>query len=252
MSKDHNSAIVGKVLIEFNKLDSTNAYALNLLTGNRPAEGTVIVTDHQTAGRGQMGTHWHSGSGKNLTFSIILYPDFLAATDQFYLNKAIAVALVTSLSPLLPGIRIKWPNDIYIQNRKLAGILIQNQIRGQHLQASVIGIGLNVRQTDFPSEVPNATSLLLEGVEVVSLNQLLKVILSGLDNHYRQLRQQPSSLDATYRHLLYRRQEATRFELSDGTTVEGYIQDVDASGRLEVSLNNGKKHFFSFKEIVYR
>ncbi len=172
MSKDHNSLIVGKVLLEFEKLDSTNEYALQLLGNNDVVEGTVIYTHHQQKGRGQMGTTWLSDAHANLTFSVILYPTFLSSNQQFYLNKAVTLACIQSLTGYFgEDVKIKWPNDIFVNARKIAGILIQNIIQGDHIKASIIGIGLNVNQTSWPEDI-QATSIQKQTNEEHAINEI--------------------------------------------------------------------------------
>lgn len=252
MSKDHNSLIVGKVLLEFKKLDSTNEYAMNLVSQEHPEEGTVILTQNQVNGRGQMGTIWQSEADSNLTFSIILYPTFLRLNDQFYLNKAVAVAVATVLQEFFQDlVFVKWPNDIYIQSRKVGGILIQNIVQGISLKASVVGIGINVNQMTFPASLPNPTSMALEGHAVKNIQDLLNKVMLQIDLNYRNIRSNKQMYDHAYKHLLYRRQQQTDFYLSEGVNVRGYIQDVDAQGALEIMID-GQKRSFSLKEISYQ
>ena len=116
-------------------------------------EGTLILTEDQTRGRGQMGNKWLTEKGKNLTFSIVLYPSFLRPNQHFYLTQFVSIAIQEVIQELLPdkGIKIKWPNDLYVENRKLAGILIENILSGHRIQSSILGIGLNVNQVQFPT-----------------------------------------------------------------------------------------------------
>ncbi|HPH88516.1 MAG TPA: biotin--[acetyl-CoA-carboxylase] ligase, partial [Chitinophagales bacterium] len=145
-------------------VDSTNTYAKSLIAKSSPIDGTVILADEQFAGRGQSGNVWQSEAGKNLTFSIIYQTSFLLATEQFYLNMAVSLGIWSMVNSKLSieknkeltihdsrfTTKIKWPNDIYVNNQKIAGILIENTISGMHLKHSVIGVGLNVNQEQFP------------------------------------------------------------------------------------------------------
>ena len=135
--KVNNTFFTGKFLLHLPSVDSTNNYAKNYIAKSSPIDGTVILADEQFAGRGQSGNIWLSEAGKNLTFSIIYQTSFLLATEQFYLNMAISLGISAALaSILLPdsdlSVKIKWPNDIYVQNKKIAGILIENTISGIH------------------------------------------------------------------------------------------------------------------------
>ena len=127
-----NTLFIGKVLRHFPQLGSTNQYAVEIVSKSNPTEGTVISTFHQPAGRGQIGRKWESEPHKNLTLSIIFYPRFLAPTQQFILNQAISLGLVDFITKYIAkGVKVKWPNDIYVQDRKIAGILLQNTLNNQ-------------------------------------------------------------------------------------------------------------------------
>src|ERR1035441_10550859 len=141
---------IGKNLITLDSVASTNNFAKDMLSNTRPVEGTAIMAKEQYAGRGQMGNAWETESGKNLTCSFILYPEFLEADKQFFLNMAVALAVKDFCEHVLHDeIKIKWPNDIYYHDKKLGGILIENSISGNKISSSVIGIGINVNQTAF-------------------------------------------------------------------------------------------------------
>ncbi len=253
MSTVDNSNIVGKVLYEFESLPSTNLHAVELLASSEPDEGTVILAGYQSAGRGQMGTHWVSFPGLNLTLSVILHPGFLEVKDQFYLNKAISLAVFELVKQYSPKqVAIKWPNDIMIEGRKIAGILIQNGVQGKRWIWAVAGIGLNINQKEFPSELSNATSL---GAETNLSFDLLIVrakLFQLLDDFYRALREDHKALDLYYREALYRRNKETTFVQPSGDELYGSIQDVDSLGRLIIKDLNGQHRLFSLKEIAYR
>ena len=141
---------VGQNIIYLPTCQSTNNEALQFLADGTAYEGDMVVTDGQTQGRGQRGNQWIAQSGQNLTFSLVLQPTFLLASEQFWLNMAVSLAVYDSLSPFIPaGLRIKWPNDIYVNDRKMGGILIENALQGYNLAHSVVGIGLNINQTQL-------------------------------------------------------------------------------------------------------
>ena len=152
-------------LVRLDTVDSTNNYAANLCKLSKLVNGTTILTKRQNHGRGQRGATWHSEPDKNLIFSTVIYPN-LPIKRIFYLNICASISLVKTLNDLGIQAKVKWPNDIYIENRKVAGILIENQLGGNLVQTSVIGVGLNVNQLNFPPDI-NATSLSLEkGIEL--------------------------------------------------------------------------------------
>ena len=159
---------IGTVIYHFRVLDSTNTYALKLLSQIRPKAGTLISADYQTTGRGQMGRDWHSAPGLNLCLSCILYPE-TNAQNQFAISMAVALAVRDTVADFInqERVKIKWPNDIYVGDKKIAGILIQTSIHGNVIIYCVAGIGLNVNETDFPAELPNPTSLKLETTETL-------------------------------------------------------------------------------------
>ncbi|MCB0688858.1 MAG: biotin--[acetyl-CoA-carboxylase] ligase [Saprospiraceae bacterium] len=252
MSTDHNSIIVGKVLHAFDCLPSTNQYAIELLASANPPEGTVIAAKYQSAGRGQMGTHWESESGMNLLLSVILRPQFLSVEEQFTLNKAISLAVLAVLDSYFPNrIAIKWPNDIYIDQGKICGILIQNGISGKKLQWTVVGIGLNVNQIGFSNATNNATSMARELGQQVDLIDLRKKLFYQLDLYYSKLKSGDPVLNELYARSLYRAGIPTTFTDNRGEIFTGTIERVDKQGKLVIKSGTEIKHF-NLKEISYQ
>ncbi|MBK8502669.1 MAG: biotin--[acetyl-CoA-carboxylase] ligase [Saprospiraceae bacterium] len=199
LSSIHNTNIVGKVLLEFESLPSTNTYAVELLSTGQPAEGTVIYAHHQTSGRGQMGTQWETAAGLNLTLSVILRPIFLSVQDQFYLNKAVSLAVYQVVNQYFPGqTRIKWPNDIYLKDQKVGGILIQNGVQGSFLQWSVLGLGLNINQDHFSDTLINATSFCKESKQIWDLYEIRTQLFRSLDSYYSELKRSANMMDDQY------------------------------------------------------
>jgi BirA family biotin operon repressor/biotin-[acetyl-CoA-carboxylase] ligase len=249
-----NTLFIGKVVLSFPKLPSTNAYASDLLAKSRPIEGTVITTDDQTKGRGQIGSKWLSSAKNNLTCSVVLYPKFLQVRQQFDLNIMVSLALKDVVQVLLPGnlIKIKWPNDIYADNKKIAGILIQNSLQGTSIQHTVIGVGLNVKQIEFPSEIPNATSLQLLAPETeFAVETVLFRFCEALEKRYLQLKNnKDKKIKGDYLdHLLGFEKERT-FETMDGAKFKGYIQGVTEEGKLIIK-SGGELLYFSLKEVAF-
>ncbi|MFN8287093.1 MAG: biotin--[acetyl-CoA-carboxylase] ligase [Chitinophagales bacterium] len=242
---------IGKNLVELETADSTNNHAKQLLTNSTPIEGTAIMAHNQTAGRGQMGNTWQTEPGKNLTVSFILYPDFLAADKQFYLNMAVSLAVKECCESVLPDeVEIKWPNDIYYGDKKLAGILIENTISGSSLSSSVIGIGLNVNQTQFDPSLPNPSSLMLETGKEFNVKTLFASLAVYLEKYYLQLRQSHFNfLDRAYTEALYRYQQTHEFR-KGAQVFKGEINGVSKDGKLIIH-SAGKELRFAFKEVEF-
>jgi BirA family biotin operon repressor/biotin-[acetyl-CoA-carboxylase] ligase len=212
-------------------------------------EGTVVITDHQTAGRGQRGNYWESAPKANLTLSIILKPSFLPARNQFYLNMITSLAVKDFLQEKTKQpVVIKWPNDILVQEKKICGILIENQVQGIAILNAVIGIGLNINQTVFEHKVAGSLKL-ITGAEA-DLETCLHELLGCVEARYLQLRHgRESELKQEYHANLYWRNERRTF--SHGSkTFDGTITGVDEDGRLVVEENHETK-CFDVKEIKF-
>lgn len=246
--------IIGSHIIEIEQTTSTNAYTDNLLLSQKPAEGTVIIADQQTNGRGQDQNTWESEPKKNLTFSIILYPEFLNPSEQFRLIEVTSLGITDFIKTLLPlesNIKIKWPNDIYVGDKKLCGTLVQSSIVGPKLTESIIGIGLNMNQEKFYSDAPNPISL----KQITGQNYDLKLSLinlcSSIDNRYSQLKvKQHSKLESDYLSLLYRYFEWHDF-IIDEIIVHARIIGITNFGQLKLESSDGKSYTCGMKEVVY-
>jgi BirA family biotin operon repressor/biotin-[acetyl-CoA-carboxylase] ligase len=242
---------VGKNVIHFDEIHSTNTYATELITKTNPPEGTCIISDFQSAGKGQIGRYWHSEAGKNLLISFILYPKSLAATDQFYLNIISGLAVMDVVSSFCQDVSIKWPNDIYVQNKKIAGILVQNTLRGKDIKSTIIGIGLNVNETTFPQDLPNPTSLALENGEIYHIENIRILLAVRLEYYYNKLNAHHlASVKQQYLKHMYRKNIEGSFLLSDETKINGAITGIDNDGRLLI-LVDGQIKAFAFREISY-
>lgn len=245
-----NTLFVGKVLQHFESLESTNLYALQLLSKSKPIEGTAISTFNQTRGRGQIGSKWESEANKNITISFIFYPTFLPINKQFLLNCITSLAVQELITKYIQKpVNVKWPNDIYINNNKVTGILIQNSLSHKIINSAVIGIGLNVNQTTFSPELPNPTSLAMETGKSFNLNELIADLCFFLEKRYLQLKAgHYSSIKEAYLSVLYLYQQEVYFKRADGTTFKGAIQGITELGKLEVEHNDGLE-VFDLKEI---
>ena len=215
--------------------------------------GSVIVAERQTASRGQRGNSWSSTEGLNLTFSLVLCPDFLPAEKQFYLSKVVALAVADTATHWGKRAQIKWPNDIYIDDYKTAGILIENDLSGNKLSRSIVGIGLNVNQTCFDNTLPNPTSLACAAGHPIDRTACFEYFYRQMCLWYGLLQQGRHELiDTEYLHRLYRL--GTRHPFVDGRTkvpFYGTIRTVLPTGELEVKADNGTTTRYLFKEIEY-
>ncbi|MCS7037399.1 MAG: biotin--[acetyl-CoA-carboxylase] ligase [Saprospiraceae bacterium] len=247
-----NTLFVGKVRYAFDTLSSTNDYLAELLTKSKPPEGALVSADNQTAGRGQYGSRWYSAPGENLLISLVFYPTWLEAGDQWLLSEAMAVAVRDAVAEAtqLPA-RIKWPNDVYLGERKTAGLLLQCALSGAHVQHAVVGIGLNVNQTRFPPEAPNATSLALACGRAFDRPTVLELLLWAVEQRYLQLRQgQQARIRQDYRTHLLGLGQRRRFARPDGSTFEGTPEDVLPDGRLAVRTDQGRA-VFDVKQLTW-
>jgi BirA family transcriptional regulator, biotin operon repressor / biotin---[acetyl-CoA-carboxylase] ligase len=248
-----NTLFAGQTSIHLSTVDSTNSYASGLLQIRKPAEGTLIYTFQQENGRGQRGNTWESVPNKNVALSLILYPGFLPAERQFMLSKMSALAVADLMAELLGdefSVRVKWPNDIYVSGRKIAGILIETGLRQHLIQNAVIGIGINVNQAGFTTTTI-ATSLMLLTKKEHALMPCVERLCELLEARYLQLKGGKEKLiDADYLRLLYRRDEKALFT-SGATHFEGTIRGVDSGGKLIIETNSGEERAFAMKEVSF-
>jgi BirA family biotin operon repressor/biotin-[acetyl-CoA-carboxylase] ligase len=242
---------IGSNIIFYDTLPSTNTEASLLLKEKELPEGTVIMADFQTEGKGQPGYRWESEKGKNLLISIILYPESVAPDEQFQISMTISLGLCDFIGRYFNGSRIKWPNDIYINDDKIAGILIENSILGNKIESSVAGIGFNINQDRFEPGIPNPVSLkMITGVDH-DTHTCLKQMLLDLDRRYKQLLYGDRKIMThEYTSLLYRSGEWHKYK-SSNTLFEGKILGISASGKLLLRIGNDQIREFSFKEVDY-
>ena len=240
---------IGEPLRIFETVDSTNEQAKRALAKNKPTEGTAIFAWHQSQGKGQIGNSWFGEPKKNIAVSLILYPGFLAVADQFLLNISISLAVEKFVSNCLEiKTNIKWPNDIYFQNKKLGGILIENILSGKKIQSSIVGIGLNVNQIDFPKEIPNPTSFARIGKKEFSPLEILKELFYSIESEYLKLKAGKQELSKKeYLENLYNVNEPAIF-IFENNKIQGVIKEIDRFGKLGIEIE-GQLQFFDFKEI---
>ncbi|HEY1024437.1 MAG TPA: biotin--[acetyl-CoA-carboxylase] ligase [Sphingobacteriaceae bacterium] len=243
---------VGLNIVSLPSVDSTNSWLKHALSNSAPLpEGTVIMAEEQYAGRGQQGNRWTSEPGRNLTISILLMPAFLPVDKQFSLNQTVSLALYDTLSRYFDKrATIKWPNDCMVGDEKIGGILIENIIQGNRMKYSVIGIGLNVNQIEYPEPVKNVTSFKKILQRDYDLKRLLSEICAAIEVRYLQLKAGKADLlDMEYQSCLYKKGIDARFRTGDEIK-RGKILGTDPLGLLEVDFN-GDTCRFGLKEIEY-
>ena len=244
---------VGQNFFTLKEVDSTNKFLKELLSNSTPVtEGTVIMAESQYAGRGQQQNTWHAEPGKNLTFSILLKPDFLPVSNQFDLTRAVSLGVFDALAPLAgEKLKIKWPNDIYYRDNKMGGMLIENIIQYGTIKDAVVGIGLNINQLSFPVHLTKAISLIQILHRDYDLKTLLSDICAKIESHYLALKAGKTAfVRDSYLNRLYWLNEQREFKTKNGP-FKGRIKTVRDNGLLVVQNNNGAELEFSFKEIEF-
>jgi len=245
-----NTLFVGHKIIRLDAVDSTNSYTNQLLREKKLSEGTIVLTENQLKGRGQRGNEWLSKPGENLTMSLVLRPSFLTIADQYYLTKAVSLAI----KELVEGVcgekaEIKWPNDIFVNGQKIAGILIENALRSNFLQYSVVGIGLNINQVEFPAML-HATSLKKLSGQSIDIAVCLEALCSFVEANYLKLKSDKLSLDERYLKALFQRDEWKMYRYN-GNSMRAKIIGVAPNGQLLLVGETGQQLTCNFQEIQF-
>ena len=237
--------------VHLEQTDSTNAF-LQRKQSETDIRNWVVSADEQTAGKGMGSNTWESEAGKNLTFSFALDMRFLPAARQFLLSEAVALGLVEALGSWLPAgnLHIKWPNDIYFGNRKLAGILINSTIKAGMIDVSIVGIGLNVNQTQFHDWPTHPVSMRMITGKEYDLRLLLGKIAESINNKVEVLKTDPSSIEQDYLKRLFRYRTWAEYEV-DGSVLRLYLTGIDEFGRLLLKDMENKTLCFDIKEIKF-
>lgn len=239
-------------IIHKKQLVSTNTYAQQLLDKGKIKNECVIVTDEQTAGKGTASNSWESERGKNLTFSIVLFPAYVKVSEQFLISMAVSLGIKKFLEKnISTQVKIKWPNDIYVGDKKICGMLIENSIAGEDIFNSVIGIGLNINQKKFLSDAPNPISLAQLSGEVYNLENLLPVLVKNIGSQLDLLKKNRKKLlQKDYISNLYRYNEVHKFKAS-AEVFSGKIIGIDNFGHLFIEKETGSVEKFMFKEVEF-
>jgi len=251
-----NTQFIGQNIIYFNQVDSTNTFAIELMKQNMAENGSVVIAEFQGKGRGQSKNVWVSEAFENLLFSIVLKPVTNFNTDPFSLNKTIAVSIHSTLKSLLPesNVCIKWPNDVFIDNRKVAGILIENNFTGHKLNFCIAGIGINVNQKLEHMQELNATSLAEKSGNTIDREHLLKLLLEKIETNYLLLQAgNKETLNKQFDEALLFYQESTEFNSQNGK-FEAMVMGCDADGRLLLKHQDGsiQTHLHgSIKQVIH-
>lgn len=238
----------GFEIVEYEELDSTNTVALQLAK-EKANDKSVVLTYCQTRGRGQAGNTWESEPGRNLSMTLIFRPQQFAAGRQFAVSMMIALGCCDFIRKYVMDCQIKWPNDIYVGDRKIAGILIEHMISGPYVGFSVCGIGLNINQEEFHSDAPNPVSLFQLTGRQIELHTALEQLLDCMGKRYAQLFDDVR-LEADYLKLMYRRKGWYQWEDQTGI-FRATVKGVDEYGRLLLTDDSGRDRMYGFKEVKW-
>lgn len=247
-----NTKFTGKSIHFLPSCHSTNTVAIDLIRTQKGVNGLIVITNEQTAGRGQQGNSWLSAANLNLTFSVIFFPTCYFIADSFYLNIISSLAVSETLKQFLPldkQVTVKWPNDIYIGNKKVSGILIENTTRGNKINSVVMGIGINVNQALF--NLPQATSLMQEAENELNLQEVFSQLCESIEFYYLKLEQgYKKELHALYMQKLFGINKTLSFADAEGT-FSGIIRGINANGELHIEKESGEVKSYAFKEVTF-
>ena len=240
-------------LFKLNATDSTNSYLREMSKNKSLGKWTVATADYQSKGRGQKEAVWHSESGKNLICSILVKLEDFMAEDQFMINCAVSLGIYHYLQRYnLPKLAVKWPNDIMSVSKKLGGILIENSISGDRINQSIIGIGININQEQFPDDLPMAVSI----KQLIHANTprdiFLQDLLNSIQNKFEMISDgEYEALRSQYEAILFRKDKAHTYEDDQGENFMGIIKGVSPQGKLLIEKEDASMASFHFKEVKY-
>ncbi|MBO7314632.1 MAG: biotin--[acetyl-CoA-carboxylase] ligase [Alistipes sp.] len=212
----------------------------------------VVWAEWQSAGRGQRGHSWHSVENENLTFSVVLEPHFLPIVEQFLLSEVVALALVATMKEWGIECRIKWTNDIYAEDRKIVGVLIEHSLSAERIERTIVGIGINVNQRLFPHDLPNPTSMVVECGKELDREEVLRCFMRHLGSFYEALeRGEKRAIEEFYRQTMYHLGEEHTYAYPSGERFRATIRGVRPSGELRLEHTDGTVREYAFKEVEF-
>ena len=237
-------------IIRFDEIDSTNSFLHGYHEGD-DVETVVAVAEYQTAGRGQGTNHWESERGKNITMSVRIAPKGVKAAEQYVLSMCMALAVKDVLSEHAEGMTVKWPNDIYWNDKKISGTLIETTIAGKNVKTCIFGTGINVNQTVFRSDAPNPVSIKQIVGHEVDREELLKKVMRNLEKYLKIVYSgERKKIHDAYMNCLYRKEGVHKYRDNNGT-FEASIERVEDSGHLVLRSTDGRERRYGFKEVAF-
>ena len=247
MSTDNESPRILRVV----ETTSTNSLLRELIIKESLPEGSVVVADFQTAGRGQIGNVWESEAGKNLMFSTVLYPTCIPANRQFLISQIAALSVKETLDLYTDHVTVKWPNDIYWKDKKICGMLIENDLMGRNISQSIAGVGININQEVFHSSAPNPVSLFQITGKQYDIFNILEHIMLRIQIYYDLLQKNNTALiTAQYERSLFRKEGMYRYKDVNGEFMANIVC-VEPEGRLILEDETQTKRGYMFKEVEY-
>ncbi len=248
---ENNNRIIGSRVEYIESTTSTNEYIKQKFDSGNLKNGLAVLASQQTKGKGFRNNKWESEAHKNITFSFIVYPEFLFASKQFVLSQSVSLAILDYLSSYSTGFVVKWPNDIYFKNKKIAGILIENSIQGEYLHDSIVGIGININQEVFSSALPNPISLKNITGKEFNIRKEFDKLLETINMHYLHLiNTDLAVISESYLNNLYRINQWATYKTINGSFT-GKIVGINEYGFLNIISKNNENLFFNFKEVEY-
>ena len=246
-----NTLFVGKVCVKLDSVASTQTYLKNLYAKSKPIEGTAILSYNQTAGYGQRNNSWETQNGLNIALSLVLLPAFLNPDKQYYLSMAVALAVKKAVEELSQQkVKLKWPNDIMVGDRKISGILIESNLFNSRVEKSYVGIGLNVNQIDFGSLKSTATSLSNISGKEYDLDHVCIMIMEWVERYYLQIKAgRLKELFEEYDEALYKKNEYITLLHSDDMTSKVLLKGVEENGKILVMHENGDLRAYLHGEV---
>lgn len=239
-------------------IDSTSTELRRRMSAEELPHGYCISADFQTAGHGQATNHWESEDGKNLLFSLLLRPSVIPASEQFVITEIVTLAIINALQDYIrQRITIKWPNDIYVGDKKLCGILIENALCGPTIDTCIVGIGININQELFTSNAPNPISLKQLNGRDNDREEIFEEIYQNILRYYDYLADNwqnndiKQSLHYEYMNNLYRRVGYHNYSTPEGEKFSAEIEEIGPQGHLTLRLQSGELRIFAFKEVIF-